>query len=66
MEFTSFSQTHVLFKKPTFIEVPGNFCRFTTIPLLRTKHPEIISDLAMWPLGGVAGAAGPIPARPVA
>jgi hypothetical protein len=62
MDFTSFYKTQPLLKIQLFTKVPGTFCRFTTMPLLCTKHPGENPDLAMWPLGVVAGAAGAIPA----
>jgi hypothetical protein len=51
MDFTKISKTHVLFKLQLFTKTPGIFCRFTTMLLLHIKHPEINSDLAMWPSG---------------
>jgi hypothetical protein len=51
MDFTIISKTHVLFKLQLFTKTPGIFCRFTTMPLLHTKHPGINQDLAMWPSG---------------
>jgi hypothetical protein len=47
MEFTSFSQTHVLFKKPTFTKVPelsstSQICPwFTKITLERSGSPQL-------------------------
>jgi hypothetical protein len=64
--FTKFSQTILLFKKLLFTKVPGTFCRFTTIPSVHPKHPGKNSDLALWPLGAVAGPVGEIPGRPTA
>jgi hypothetical protein len=63
MHFTRFCKTQLLLKIQLFTKVPGTFCRFTTIPSAHTKHPGNKSDLAMWPLGAVAGAGGAIPAR---
>jgi hypothetical protein len=51
MHFTCFSQTHVLFKKLIFTEVPGTFYRFTTIPSVHTKHSGMKRCLAMSPMG---------------
>jgi hypothetical protein len=36
MDFTSFSQTLVLFKKLTFTEVPGNLDHLTNMPYVHT------------------------------
>jgi hypothetical protein len=56
----------LLFEIRFYTEVPGNFCRFTTIPLLYTKLPAKEKCLAMFPLGvGAARPAG-IPVRPAA
>jgi hypothetical protein len=66
MHFTRFCKTQLLLKIQLFTKVPGTFCRFTAIPSVHTKHPGNKSDLAMWPLGAVAGATGEIPARPAA
>jgi hypothetical protein len=54
MHFTSFSQTHILLKIQFYRQAPGNFCRFTTTPLVHTEDPGKTSDLAI----GSSGASG--------
>jgi hypothetical protein len=62
MNILRISNSHILLKLLLFTKAPGIFCRFTTMPLLHTKHPGNNSDLAMWPLGAVVGAARRNPA----
>jgi hypothetical protein len=62
MDFLRISNSHILLKLQLFTKAPGTFSKFTTMPLLRTKHPGNNSDLAMWPLGAVAGVARRNPA----
>jgi hypothetical protein len=75
LQFSEFSTNFYAFYKiqakvkhylrTIFHRVPGSFCRFTTIPLLHTKHPGINPDLAMWLSGvkGLMGRGGPVRVR---
>jgi hypothetical protein len=66
MQFLSFSQTQVLFKKPICKEVPESFRFLTSWSLLCTQDPGKNGDDTIGSLGELASATRRIWARPVA